>query len=103
MWLIAWDLWEHRNGFLHDKECSILVSQLDSQITAQFAIGATLLDPATRVLFKQGLKCILDKPLEVKQQWVRRVLAARDNVALGNNDRYSSERATMSRWLGLQR
>jgi hypothetical protein len=102
MWLVAWDLWEHRNGFLHDKDCSILLAQLDSQIAEQFDIGADSLDPDTKALFKHGLQSILAKPLEVKQQWIRRVQAARNNEAMGNNDRFRSERQSMARWLGVQ-
>jgi hypothetical protein len=102
MWLVAWDLWEHRNGFLHDKDCSILLAQLDSQIAEQFDIGAHSLDPDTKALFKHGLQSILAKPLEVKHQWIRRVRAARNNEALGNNDRFRSERQSMARWLGVQ-
>jgi hypothetical protein len=102
LWLIAWDLWEHRNGFLHNKDQSILISQLDAQIADQFKIGTSSLDSGTKSLFKQGLPSILERPLDVKQQWLRRVCAARNNVSLGNNARYSTERQIMARWLGLQ-
>jgi hypothetical protein len=102
LWLIAWDLWEHRNGFLHNKDQSILISQLDAQIADQFKIGTSSLDSDTKSLFKQGLPSILERPLDVKQQWLRRVCAARNNVSLGNNARYSTERQIMARWLGLQ-
>jgi hypothetical protein len=71
MWLIAWDLWEHRNGYLHDKETSILITQLNSQIAKQFVSGMQTLDAPTKTLFKPGLQAILAKPLEVKQQWLR--------------------------------
>jgi hypothetical protein len=100
--LIAWDLWEHRNGFLHAKNCSLLISQLDAQIAEQFEIGATSLDSATKSLFQQGLSVILTRQMDVKQQWLRRVRAARNNAALGHNKRYSSERQIMAWWLGLQ-
>jgi hypothetical protein len=32
MWDIAWDLWEHRNGILHGKDCAILADELDKKI-----------------------------------------------------------------------
>jgi hypothetical protein len=102
MWLIAWDLWEHRNGYLHVKDSSILISQLDAQIAEQFETGVTSLDSDTKSLFQQGLPFILTRPMDVKQQWLRRVRAARNNAALGHNKRFSSERQIMARWLGLQ-
>lgn len=102
LWLIAWDLWEHRNGFLHDKDQSILISQLDAQIAEQFEIGHTSLDVNTKSLFKQGLPFILKRPIDVKHQWLRRVCAARDNAALGDNARFGTKRQIMARWLGLR-
>jgi hypothetical protein len=100
MWLIAWDLWEHRNGYLHDQETSILVQQINTLIAEQFDIGVKTLDAPTKALFKGGLQVVLAKPLDVKQQWHRRVLAARQNASLGQAETYQSERKTMARWLG---
>jgi hypothetical protein len=91
MWLIAWDLWEHRNGYLHAKETSLLFTQIDMMITKQFGIGTRTLDAPTKSLFKEGLQAVLSKPLEVKQQWHCRVLAARQNAALGHSQSYQSE------------
>jgi hypothetical protein len=102
MWQIAWDLWEHRNGFLHDREVTLLSIQIDAKITEEFNIGARSLDLATKTLFKYGLNAVLSKPLEVKQQWLRRVVAARNKSNLGLSEGFQSERRSMARWLGLQ-
>jgi hypothetical protein len=32
LWDIAWDLWEHRNGILHGKECAILSDATDKKV-----------------------------------------------------------------------
>jgi hypothetical protein len=102
MWQIAWDLWEHQNGFLHNKDITILSIQTDAKIMEQFKIGEHQLDHATKSLFRNGLQAILSKPLEVKQQWLGRVDAAWINSALGNHNNFHSERQSMARWLGLQ-
>jgi hypothetical protein len=102
MWQIAWDLWEHRNGFLHDKDTTIISIQTDAKIVQEFNIGAQHLDHATKALFRVGVQAVLSKPLDVKQQWLRRVDAARTNSALGNQNSFRSERQVMARWLGLQ-
>lgn len=101
MWLIAWDLWEHRNGYLHDKETSILSQQVDADISEQFSLGLKQLDNPTKALFQGGLTKVLAKPLEVKQQWLRRVTEARHNSALGQSS-FQSERQVMAQWLGLR-
>jgi hypothetical protein len=101
MWLIAWDLWEHRNGYLHNKEVSLLIQQVDSAISDQFSIGCADLDGSTRALFRGGLQAVLDKPFDVKQQWLRRIQQARSNVALGKT--FQSERQVMAQWLGTYR
>jgi hypothetical protein len=101
LWLIAWDLWEHRNGYLHDKEVTLLTQQVDSAISDQFSIGFATLDGPTRVLFRGGLQAVLNKPFDVKQQWLRRIQQARSNVALGKA--FHSERQVMAKWLGTHR
>jgi hypothetical protein len=101
MWMIAWDLWEHRNGHLHNKEVSLLTQQVDLAISDQFSIGYADLDGSTRALFRGGLPAVLAKPLDVKQQWLRRIQQARSNVALGKT--FQSERQVMAQWLGTYR
>jgi hypothetical protein len=32
LWDIAWDLWEHRNGILHGKDCALLTIKIDKKI-----------------------------------------------------------------------
>jgi hypothetical protein len=101
---------------LLDKETSILITQMDSQISKQFESGTRTLDAPTKTLFKPGLQAIQSKPLEVdlqaiqskpiqvEQKWLLRVCAARQNTALGHSESYRSEEGqSMARWwLGTQ-
>jgi hypothetical protein len=99
LWQVAWDLWEHRNGYLHAKEISILTRQLDETIAHQFELGTKGLDNNTKALFSKGLKDVQQKPVEIKQQWVRRVVAAREMMEVGATGGFQAERLMMARWL----
>jgi hypothetical protein len=97
MWQVAWDLWEHRNGYLHDREESFLSTQTNNGIKHQFELGCRNLDKATQVLFHGGLQTTIQKPLEVRQQWLKRVQVARDRSEL--QSAYTAERRLMAQWL----
>jgi hypothetical protein len=100
LWQIAWDLWEHRNGYLHDKDDSLLVRQLHEAIEYQFELGTAKLEHDTKALFMPGLAAILKKPTDIKQQWVRRVEFARTVEGVYDYDSYKTERMAMAKWLG---
>jgi hypothetical protein len=36
MWEVAWNMWEHRNGILHDKEQSIILHSINDTIREEF-------------------------------------------------------------------
>jgi hypothetical protein len=36
MWQIAWDLWEHRNGYLQNEENNMMSSEVNQNILADF-------------------------------------------------------------------
>jgi hypothetical protein len=100
MWQIAWDLWEHRNGYLHERENNLISCEVNRNIRLEFNKGYRHLDRNTRALFLLGLKAILDKPLDIRVQWLRRVQAARDHAAVDIQACYQTERKIMSQWLG---
>jgi hypothetical protein len=39
LWEVAWNMWEHRNGILHDKEQSIILQSLHDMIRTEFEKG----------------------------------------------------------------
>jgi hypothetical protein len=100
LWQIAWDLWEHRNGYLHAKDDSLLIRQTNEKIKYQFILGTATLDGNSRTLFRIGVAALLKKPMDVKQQWVKRVELARQLAMTGEHDTYRNERSAMARWLG---
>jgi hypothetical protein len=101
LWEVAWDMWEHQNGALHDKEQSIIIQGIHTQIKDKFSKGDSALPKEARALFRPGLASILAKPFEVKQQWLARIQLAREKwiakVSLGAS--FQSERRGMASWL----
>jgi hypothetical protein len=98
MWQVAWNMWEHRNGILHNKEQSIILQQLHTNIREEFVTGPADLPKEAHALFKQGCAAILAKPVEVKQQWLSRIQLARSR-AIKTQQTFGNERRTMARWL----
>jgi hypothetical protein len=100
MWQVAWDLWEHRNGYLHEADNNLISQQVNQNIELQFQMGTNNLDRETKKLFKLGARQVLvKKPLEIRQQWLRRVQAAR--LRLQNQQGgFRNERRVMANWLG---
>jgi hypothetical protein len=77
LWQVAWDLWEHRNGFLHEADNNLVDQQVNEAIKTQFNLGYQDLDKQSQVLFSGGLKGMVNKPLDIRQQWLQRVQVAR--------------------------
>jgi hypothetical protein len=75
---------------------------LDEDIAHQFALGTRGLDNNTKLLFLKGVKAIQQKPMEIKQQWVRRVIAAREMAESGAIGGFQAERTMMAKWLRKQ-
>jgi hypothetical protein len=101
LWDVAWDMWEHRNGILHDKEQSIILQNLQNDIREEFARGSDGLTHESQSLFTKGCEAVLAQPAEVKLQWLARVKLARTRIdakkALGGS--YGKERKAMANWL----
>jgi hypothetical protein len=98
MWQVAWDLWEHRNGYLHDNENNLISIQVNEGIKNEFALGQWELDPQSRQLFSGGVNAVLHKPLDIRQQWLRRIQVARCRAL--ERYGYAAERKAMAHWLG---
>jgi hypothetical protein len=101
LWDVAWNMWEHRNGILHNKEQSIILQQLHNNIRDEFEKGSRDLPKEAHALFTQGCAAVLEKSVEVKQQWLARIQLARSQAiklqTLGQT--FGDERRTMARWL----
>jgi hypothetical protein len=99
-WQIAWDLWEHRNGYLHSKDENLISIEVNKKLEEEFRLGPPRLQTNTKALFAGGLAALESKPLEIRQQWIRRIQVAREKEGVAPQVTYRSERRLMSRWLG---
>jgi hypothetical protein len=80
LWDVAWDLWEQRNGFLHDAEYQDIlhnVTSIDEEIKFQFQRGCAQLPQRARYLFDGSLSDLLATSIKHRQQWLASVTAAR--------------------------
>jgi hypothetical protein len=98
LWQVAWDLWEHRNGFVHEREAGLLSEQTNQAIQEEFTKGTRDLDNISRALFREGFRVLANKPLEIRVQWLKRVKLARE-VFRAPTQAYEKERKLMTTWL----
>lgn len=94
LWLVSWDLWDHRNTLLHDLEQGEVIRQLNLDISEQFRLGCSSLPKDTKQLFTSENE-VLGLPVPNRQLWLQRVIAARERYL----SIYSGERQFMSRWI----
>lgn len=99
LWQIAWDLWEHRNGFLHARDTGLRSQNINKIIDSEFQKGWSKLDRETQALFRPGRELIITKPLEVREQWIKRVQMARLKMETTVQTEFQAERSVMSAWL----
>lgn len=101
MWDVAWDLWEQRNGILHDKEGELATITLDTNIREIYKQGAGRGPTELRRLFRMPLADILEMPKQQRQDWYTRVSSgvARQDRRVQNRSAYHSERRGMARFL----
>jgi Zn-finger nucleic acid-binding protein len=98
LWQVAWDLWEHRNGFVHERDAGLLSEQINRAIQEEFLKGTHNLDTSTKALFRVGFPAVVNKPLEIRVQWVKRVQLARE-ILRAPTQAYAKERKLMATWL----
>jgi hypothetical protein len=97
---IAWDLWEHRNGILHDKEKGYAAQMAKQQILVLWNHPRIQHITSIRQLVKGNVEDILGSGYNQQQQWILRVEAAinKDKRHRGSLQ-YSIEREGMRRYL----
>jgi hypothetical protein len=75
-WQIAWDLWEHRNGILHDKNIGYCAQETDDKIRKLLWDPHVYRITSIRDLLTENEETICGWGLSQKQIWVVRVEAA---------------------------
>lgn len=101
VWMIAWELWEHRNNAQHSGDSPhqrASAKLLKSLIQIEYRQGPRGLDRRDRSLFRLTLEQLLLKPLLYQRAWLANVNAARHASQL-SLPHQRLERGTMRRWL----
>jgi hypothetical protein len=100
LWEIAWDLWEHRNGILHDKTQGYANLSLTARINELWRHPLLKAIPSIKHLVKEGEESIQRQTHQQKQQWVIRVEAAiRRYETMRESTVYHQEREGMRQYL----
>jgi hypothetical protein len=82
IWLIAWELWEHRNSQLHNKGNTIHsyeMQELDIEIRNEWGSGLDQLPQTYTHLFDGSLENRITDNVHQKLMWLISVWTARDN------------------------
>ena len=94
LWNVAWDLWEQRNGIIHDAENAEILNnmaEIDNEIRAQFQQGHDGLQQRDHSLFTGPVNGILTASIVYRQRWLQRVQTARAR-ALRRQDEIIAEK-----------
>ena len=94
MWDIAWDLWDHRNRVVHDKDTGIQNTLANQQVWEEYILGPQGLTADTLPLFQLSRAAVLNMPLDARQAWVRQIQ--------GSRTRYQQQEAQPGRALNPQ-
>ena len=104
-WGIAWDMWEHRNGILHDTITPAKlqkIAQADIRVREEFAIGIIGLLPRDLHWVSQPIAVVLRYDLQVKAQWLESVALARERYTARHELNHATmrmQRDLMDQWL----
>jgi hypothetical protein len=102
LWDIAWDLWEHRIGIVHDTANAELLhnmAEVDNNIRTQFTRGPQGLATRDHALFNGYVEDILSSSILYRTKWLERVEKARERAARRHLTTYSQERQALNAWL----
>ena len=104
LWDVAWDLWEHRNGILHDSDTNVAEQQLNFEVTVEYNMGPQTVTREARQLFRPGLNKLLLLLPAAKRAWLIRVRNSRIQFAelATTRQSFSAERSGMAHWLQPQ-
>jgi hypothetical protein len=86
IWQVSWDMWEHRNGILHDKEKGQAAVEREARIRDEFEEGCTELDRDARLLFRPGRTAVLQYKAAQQRAWIARIEMARERAEIRQND-----------------
>ncbi len=97
LWEISWNMWEQRNGELHDPASPASLrehARLDVRITFEYEDLSTLYIKDRR-WFRRPKEILFTESLEYKTQWLESVYLARARYARRRNTSTNAQRNLM--------
>ena len=100
IWEVSWDMWEHRNGFVHTPSANTVASRaITRALRQEHALGIHSLPRQDQHLFRITLDTLLQSRVEVQQAWLSNVKAARARSQRCDHATYRRERQFLRNWL----
>jgi hypothetical protein len=106
---VAWDLWEHCNGFAHGPEHveeHYEMHEVDDKIRYQFGMGPVGLPPRYHYLFSGLCQDLLATSISNRIRWANLVNSARLlgwSVRAQESSKMAASRRCMMNWLTASR
>ena len=82
IWEIAWQMWRHRNDFLHNDGTTIHFQEsaaTNREIRKEYDITGNGLPASYQYLFQGDIETLINCSIHTKQDWLRSVWVARDH------------------------
>jgi hypothetical protein len=73
----SWDMWEHRNGILHNMEKGAESKQINADILQEFQQGFAGLPASIQTWTNKPQEEVLQSKLAARRAWLRKIRAAR--------------------------
>jgi hypothetical protein len=105
IWDILWDMWEHRNGIVHDPNHprrQAMQQMLQMEVQEVYEEGSDTLLSRDRLLFSKPLDTLQPGSEIEMRQWLSSVLLARQRAVSQTEEYVASlhaERNAMRQWL----
>ena len=106
VWEMTFQLWEHRNNILHDKEYNMFEQEekaLRKAVRQEWDNGAKGLDPIVRRYYRTTRKNLLKYKIERLKDWFTVVRAAREVIGVHIlHNALSDDKQGLRTWVGLK-
>jgi len=100
LWEVAWDLWEHRNGYVHQHQVPYgSIQGLIPAIHSQLQAGHLRLAPQDQALFSAGASLVDSTNTSIQLAWLQHITTARERAARRDQASFGAERQFLRRWL----
>jgi hypothetical protein len=97
-WMIAWDIWNYQNGFVHDATTGVEIAQVQQSIREEYQKGAPTRDTAR--YFRLSLSRRLKTSFDHQTAWLYRIQQARNRTQRDRS--MNSMRAAMAAFVRPQ-